>query len=136
VTRAYAASSRGDYDVALLGYDEKLELRLNETDLVGPDLVGVHKGRDAFPGLVEAWRDAWEDFRFQPEEVLDFGSGVIVTIRIVGRGKGSGILVDLREFDVLFASDNGKVIRHDIYRKNAEALEAAGVSAQDAQAGS
>jgi ketosteroid isomerase-like protein len=128
VRRGYGASSRGDYDVALLAYDPNVEIRFNEVGgIVPPDLLGLHRGHDGFRRLWEDWRDAWEEIRLEPQEILDFGSGLLVVVRIVGRGKGSGIPIDEDYFEV-FALRGGKVIRQENFLDRDSALKAVGVS--------
>jgi ketosteroid isomerase-like protein len=54
----------------------------------------AYRGQDGFR---QYWRDArqiWEQFHFEPEQLLERGDEVVVVGRGSGRGRGSGIEVD------------------------------------------
>jgi ketosteroid isomerase-like protein len=98
-----------------------------------PDFVmnpleeGPAYGLDAIRDNIEHWKDAWDELEVTPEEFIDAGSRVLVTIHHRGRGRGSGIEVDARFYEVYTVSD-GKVVRVDEYAERSEALAAAGLS--------
>ena len=85
-----------------------------------------HRGRDAcFQHLAEILEDA--ELQAQPQEFIDAGDRVVVGVRLVGRGRTSGVAFKEDEFHV-FTLRDGLVIETREYRDRAEALEAAGVS--------
>jgi ketosteroid isomerase-like protein len=107
------------------------------SELAHPDVVvdlsrnvfnpGVHRGLDAFRHFVEQVDEMWEDFQIEPEEFIDAGDNVFVASRMSGRGRGSGVEVEMRAFAV-WTLREGKVSRWRAgYRDRAEALEAAGL---------
>jgi ketosteroid isomerase-like protein len=107
------------------------------SELAHPDIVvdlsrnvfnpGVHRGLDAFRHFVEQVDEMWEDFQIEPEEFIDAGDNVFVASRISGRGRGSGVEVDMQAFAV-WTLWEGKVSRFRAgYRDRAQALEAAGL---------
>jgi ketosteroid isomerase-like protein len=53
------------------------------------------------------------------------GDRVLVTVRFRARGRGSGIAVGARLYD-LFTLRKGKIVRMDQFSERSEALEAAG----------
>ena len=53
------------------------------------------------------------------------GDRVVVTVRFRARGRGSGIEVDARLYD-LFTLRDGKIVRMDQFAEQSEALEAVG----------
>jgi hypothetical protein len=54
------------------------------------------------------------------------GDYVVATIHNTGRGTSSGVEVDMR-FAVLAEIRDAKLVRFDVFRTRAEALEAAGL---------
>jgi hypothetical protein len=71
------------------------------------------------------WRDAFQDIRWDPEEVVDFGEMFLVTAQQSGHGSGSGIAVSEPIFQ-LFTLRRGLVIRQEDFRERSDALEVAG----------
>ena len=90
------------------------------------ELSTVH-GREAVVEFFRRWVGAFEDWGFEPEELIDAGDCVIARIHQWGRGKGSGVQVADRFWQVWTFRD-GKAIRATHHREKADALEAAGVS--------
>jgi ketosteroid isomerase-like protein len=50
------------------------------------------EGAEAIRGFIEDWHRSWEDYRYEEEELLDLGHGVVLSVlreggRLVG-GKG------------------------------------------------
>ena len=74
----------------------------------------------------ERWSSAFEELRVTFEEIIDAGDQVVVVAHHKGRGRGSGINVDARFYEV-YTLREGKVSRVDEYTERAEALEAAGL---------
>jgi ketosteroid isomerase-like protein len=126
VRQAYAAANRRDYDSVLAGWDPSSEYRPSR-DLMPPDLETVFYGRDGYLQLSRYWRDAFEDIRWDPEEILDFGARLLVTAQQRGHGAGSGVAVSESVFQ-LFTLRRGLVLRQEDFLDRSEALEAAGLS--------
>jgi ketosteroid isomerase-like protein len=110
----------------LVLYDPDVEIHARDSGAVAVDLVGVYRGHDGWHRLVSALFDVWE-LGWKPEEVLDCGDRVVVTLRIETRGRGSGIALSRHVFDVL-TFRNGRVTRQEICGDRDEALEAVGLS--------
>jgi ketosteroid isomerase-like protein len=70
--------------------------------------------------------DAFEDYWAEATEFVDAGQHVVVGVRHRGRGKASGIEVDMPQFQVYTLRD-GRIIRYRGFRTRAEALGAAGI---------
>jgi ketosteroid isomerase-like protein len=83
-------------------------------------------GLDAAVGVRRRWLESWDDHRLDVEEVKGGGASVVVGTRVSGRGKGSGLEVDLRVY-LHFKLRNGKVSYVYEYAERGEALEAAGL---------
>ena len=119
VRKSMEAYVRGDLDTALTHADP---------DIVwNPVEEAATHGHDAIRATVERWETDFEDFEATPEEYIDAGDQVLVTIHWSGRGRGSGLQVDIRTYNV-YALRDGKVIRLDEFTERSDALEAAGLS--------
>ena len=127
VRRGYELYAAGDLEgVAALFSDEA---EVSDTAGLGTSELspGTRRGPDGFVRVIEEARDAFEDFRTEPEDFIDAGEVVIVPARISGRGRASGAKQEVHLVH-LWALRDGKIIRARIYRTVKEALEAAGLS--------
>lgn len=90
---------------------------------------GVLRGRDAVRSALRDYAAAWEDWTMTPEEILDAGDRVLVTVRDGGRLRGTG-----DEFFNLFfhllTFKSGKVVHWKTFIDRGKALEAAGLQSQ------
>jgi ketosteroid isomerase-like protein len=126
VQRAYAAANRRDFDLVLVGWDSASEYRPS-ADLLPPDVEPVFHGHDGMRQLWRYWLDAFEDIRWDPEEMLEFGGEqVLVTTQQSGRGSASGVSVSEPVFQ-LFTLRRGLVVRQEDFLDRSTALEAAGL---------
>jgi ketosteroid isomerase-like protein len=85
------------------------------------------QGHDAVRASLAHWKAEWDDYKVMPEEFVDMGERVVVTVRLGGRGRGSGVEIDARFYDVYTLRD-GKVVRMDQFTERAEALAAVALS--------
>ena len=83
---------------------------------------------------MEEFRETWESVRQEPHEFIEAGDLVVVpsTMHVKGRG---GIEVVVRAA-VVWTIRNGAIERMVMYQSKEEALEAVGLSEQDAHADS
>jgi ketosteroid isomerase-like protein len=125
IRRAYAAANRRDFDLVLVGWDPESEYHPSG-DLMPPDLEAVFYGHDGYRKLWRYWLDAFEDIRWDPEEILDFGDRLLVTAQQRGHGTGSGVAVSEPVFQ-LFTLRRGLVVRQEDFLDRSQALEAAGL---------
>ena len=129
--RAAAAANRRDFDVLLLGFDQRLEYHPRRDWMEVLDLDAVFHGH---AGYREVWRlmtDAFEDFRLETEEAIDFGGHLLATVVGIGHGSHSGVPVSLPLFQ-LFRFRRGLVVWQTDFADRESALEAVGLSEQDA----
>jgi uncharacterized protein len=120
---AYDAFNRGDIGAVLERCAPDIEWHDAGTFDTGPV-----KGSEAVRAYFETVLDPWEDLRREPEEIIDVGDDrVLVHFRLTGRGKGSGIEVDLRGSD-LMTLQAGVAVRWVSYPDRGQALKAAGLS--------
>ncbi len=123
ITRSYAAANRRDFELLLAGIDPNHEYRPSP-EMMPPDLGGPTHGHDGYLRMWGYWLDAFEDIRYEPEEVLDFGDRFLVTVRQVGHGSGSGVGLTLPVFQLLTIRGGRTVLQEDFLDRE-EALAAA-----------
>jgi ketosteroid isomerase-like protein len=96
----------GDLDAAVELMHPDVEFR----DLQhAPDLPQVLHGLDSVRLVLRHWTDAYDDFGVEVYEYVDADPWVIADVRWHGRGKGSGIRVDVRQADACRVED-GKIV--------------------------
>ena len=122
---AYAALSRGDVDAVLQACDPDIVCQLPEGGLN----TGTLHGHQALRAFLEGYIESFEAFRMEPEEIIDAGDRVLVFLRVLGRGRGSGIDVEVRPAH-LWTLRDGKAVRIETFPEGLKgaALEAAGLS--------
>ena len=102
-----------------------------------PDLAETVYGYDGMARYAAKIAEALDDYRMVPERFIDAGGDhVLVFSREGGRGKGSGAEVQTHLTAHLWTLKDGKAVRMQSYWERADALQAVGLSEQDAQAGS
>jgi ketosteroid isomerase-like protein len=88
----------------------------------------TYTGMQGMRSMVADREEVWDEFRMEPDEVLDGGDRVVAVGRWVGKGKGSGIEVHRPVADV-FTLHDGRVVQAEFgFADRAEAHEAAGLS--------
>jgi len=88
----------------------------------------VTRGLDGAMGIRAAWLDAWAEHQLAVEEVLDGGGDdLVATVHLVGRGRGSGVEVDVRLHGHMKVTD-GKISYLFEHEERAAALAAAGIA--------
>jgi ketosteroid isomerase-like protein len=92
-------------------------------------------GLDGMARAMKAWIESWEQVTTVAERVIDAGDQVVVIAEWRGRGKASGVFTKWRYGGVWTLRD-GRVTSIISYTDPAAALEAAGLSEQDAHADS
>jgi uncharacterized protein len=122
VRRVVQAAEGGDWDAALAEYDEAVVLDMSRM----PD-GGIYHGREGVRDFYVGWLGTWNDFRVEPERLVDAGDQIVDISEVIGIGRGSGAPVRMRTGNV-WTVENGKVVRHVGYPDASEALEAAGLS--------
>jgi ketosteroid isomerase-like protein len=126
----YEAANRADWDEVFRDVDPDFEL----TTPAGLD-SGVYRGRDECQGFWQEMSTAFEGYSFQPEEFIETGDQVVVVVKSRLRPKGSSADIERRTATV-WTLRAGKAVSLRIFRKPKEALEAVGLSEQDAHADS
>jgi ketosteroid isomerase-like protein len=123
--QGFEAWNRRDWDLLLLSLDPGIEYR-PAPNLINPDQDKVTYGHDGYLRPIQTWLDAFDDLRFDPEEVIDFGDKLLVMVRWSGHGSGSGVPMSGQLFQLL-TQRRGLVQKQEDFGDRAEALEAAGL---------
>jgi len=121
--RSLAAVNRRDFEAFFLAFDPGIEYH-PAGDQLPPGMDAVSHGHDGYEKLWRQMIDSFEDFHAEPEELLDLGEWVLVTIRYGGHGSGSGVPIKLPLFQ-LFKVERGVIVWQKDFNDRSEALEAA-----------
>jgi ketosteroid isomerase-like protein len=130
VKAAYDAYNREDWDA--VAKDAAPGFEVDFSRAVGP-WRGVF-GLDQILRVVGEFRETWESARVEPHEFIEAGDLVVVpgTMHVKGR---DGIEVVSRGA-LVWTIRNGAIERMVMYQSRQDALEAVGLSEQDAHADS
>ena len=133
VRSVYESSLRSDWDTMSELVDPEFEFR---GTVGGLEEGRIAHGAQEFREIFEKEDlDAWDERRFEPEDFIDAGDRVVVLQHEYRRGRGSGVEIET-ETAVVFEVRGGRVVRIQGYMDPVSALEAVGLSEQDAHADS
>jgi ketosteroid isomerase-like protein len=122
LTRTYAAWRAGRPEEALAWLDPEVVWTAIED---APD-AGTYRGPDGVLTYMNDWLQDFEDLRVDFEEVIEGEDCIVAVQRGRGRGKTSGVEVDIR-YAVVYEFRNRKILRVREFRSKELALEAAGL---------
>jgi uncharacterized protein len=126
VRNAIAAFDRGDIEGVLRVCDEDIVITQPA------ELPGVSPEQHGHQGVLEAlaiWPEQWDDYRIELLRIAAAPGGkVFVTQRTRGRGKQSGVEVEM-DFSFVFTVRDAKISEWRLFVQEDQALEAAGLSA-------
>jgi ketosteroid isomerase-like protein len=121
VRQGVEAFRRGDLEGLLALTHEDFEIYLPQNL---PN-SGTYVGYDGFRTWLDQWLDAWEDFTIEIVEAVAAGARhVVADIRQYGRGKGSGIPVEM-EVAYLWDVRGNRFAALHLYASREEAFEVA-----------
>jgi ketosteroid isomerase-like protein len=126
--RASAAASAGATVEEREFFLSILDSEITWIDRVGPDIHGEFRGIDRAREYYARWASAWADWDWRIEETREHGDLVVTRTWLTGRGRGSGLILDMR-IGQIWEFRNGKVVRYEAHPTWDEALEAAGLRA-------
>jgi ketosteroid isomerase-like protein len=122
--RGYEAMAAGDLEgvLELIDPDVQLEVLTGRPDL--PERLHGHAG---FVENIKGLTDVFEDIEIVPEDFVEVGDELVVSIFTSGHGRSSGIRVENRVAHVWTIRD-GKAIRFRVYQTKEQALAAVGLA--------
>ena len=130
VHRLIEALNRRDLDAALALMDDDVEVASRIVVIEG----GL-RGHDGVRHWWQNWLDTWPDYKVEIVEVRDGGDVTVAAFRSLGHGAGSELPFQETVWQ-LCRWRAGKCVAWRIFTNRDEALEAAGLSEQDAHADS
>jgi hypothetical protein len=114
--------------------DPEIEWDASETPVL--DIRGVYRGIDAVRHYWREWYAAWEmlDYGF---ELVDAGEHIVALFNDQRmRGRSTGIEVPVPKYATVLTIRDGLCVHWKLYMSQSEALEAVGLSEQNAHADS
>ena len=122
VRRNYEAFANEGLEGWLTFWSDDLDFRPFKGGL---DDHGPIRGKAALKANIEEWLEAFDEFWFEPVELIDAGAHTVVAIeRFGGHAKLSGVETD-QTCGVVFTIRGGKIARCREYSTPEEALEVA-----------
>jgi ketosteroid isomerase-like protein len=129
IGRSYGAFNRSDLNAVRALYHP--ECVWDWSSFEGwPDDPIAH-GPEALRRGFLVFRDAWGDFRVDASDLRDFGDSVMLTCHLRATGSGSGVGITRTWWQAGYIRD-GLIARVENYTDRERALEAVGLSEQDA----
>jgi ketosteroid isomerase-like protein len=127
VRRGYAQIdemlARGEVDRALVEELWAPDCVLRPAGIL-PESSAMH-GHHGIVKCLENQMDAFDELQAETKEFVDAGDRMVVPIRFGGKARYTGMDVGFDVVHVVSVRD-GEIARTDMYRENAEALEAVG----------
>src|SRR5687768_16264991 len=105
---AVEAINRGDLDAALRGLHPDVEWRTLDAF---PD-AGTYRGREGVRGFFQRWLETFDGFQLHLDECVPVDEHlVLATLRVSGKGAGSGVHVESPPFFQVLDFREGLMIR-------------------------
>jgi ketosteroid isomerase-like protein len=121
LSRGYEAFGSGDTEavLALLHTDVTVEVHTDRPD-IGAE---VYHGHEGFLDNFAEIQDVFDDLVIDPQEIEERDNRIMVTTRITGKGKGSGVAIEAKIFHVWTLRD-GMASRLEIFSNEEQARAA------------
>ena len=129
--RGLEAGNRGDIEALLEQLDPEVEWHSALHALLGGEQT-VFRGHDGVREMIGDLNEAFDEIHIEMTEIRDLGDGLVAIGRTRTRGKTSGVETNT---PLAFVTEikNGKTLLIRAYLDPKQALEAAGLSEQDAR---
>lgn len=124
VRAVYERWGEGDFRAGIDLYDPQI------TFVMRPEFpdAGTYQGLDGVRDYMRGFLEPWVRITIAAEEIIGAGDSVVVAVRQVGTGEGSGAATEFRYFHVwTFRGDH--VVRWESVRERGEALALVGIEA-------
>lgn len=137
------AGERGDSTSCLRGLESTGSRRFlsvvhPDAEWRGPDdlFLGIKSVYRGHAGVREWWnavKEPWDYFKSHVQRIFAGGDKVVTVVRFEAVGKESGAKVELPFLTNVVELKDGLIVKFNAYYSLDEALDAAGLSEQDAQ---
>jgi ketosteroid isomerase-like protein len=111
VRRVYEAAARHDTESVLSLYDADIEWDFTRGGFGGLIGTKVYRGYEGLRQFFRAWNEAWDSLEDIPEELIDAGHHVVSVSNVRGRGRISGLEVELKGQVGVWTVRDGRVAR-------------------------
>jgi uncharacterized protein len=128
--------SEENVEIVRRGYEHYNRTGEPDYDMLDPEIVydvsrrtfdpGVYHGHEGVRELSALIQEQWATMRVEPQDFVDAEDHVIVSVRLVGVGKESGVETKANAAH-LWTIRGGKAVRQRTFQTMSEALEAAGL---------
>lgn len=123
---SYDAFNRRDIDALLALYDSECEWDFS--NFSGWPERQIYRGHKGLVEFFHVWLDPWDDFQLEITEVRDLpGDRAFAVGRGKGRGRASGVPVELPPIGQIVEYRDGRILRIVNYSDVDEARRAAGI---------
>jgi ketosteroid isomerase-like protein len=135
VRRGIETLNRGDFEGALALTNPPPEFEFVPSGVLIPDLADVQRGPEGIRRVMEVFLGEFDDAHIEVHALIDAGDQVFGSFTVRGRGRQSGAETSWDVWNVWTMRDRS-VVRIQGFTDQDAALEAAGLSEQDAHADS
>ncbi|MCB0874954.1 MAG: nuclear transport factor 2 family protein [Solirubrobacterales bacterium] len=123
--RAYAAFNEGDVPSVVEHFDPDIAWSASDVFFDEPR---AYRGRSEWTeAFLRELMELFEDYRADPEEIIDADDHLVAIVRVGGHGRSSGAMVTARVAHVIEFRD-GRISSFTEFKDVDEALRAAGMS--------
>ena len=120
VQRALAALNAGDIEALVALCDRDFELDMSDR-VFNP---ATYRGHDGIRQFHSEVLDVWEQYVWEPEQVIEKTDCIVALVRTTGKGRGSGLEID-RQTAMIWTVRDDKALSLRFYRDRERGLEAA-----------
>jgi uncharacterized protein len=117
--RGYSALNRGD----LSGVHDLLNPDIEWHEPTPSPDAGSHRGRESFERFLRGWLESFDQFRVEPERIIEQDDRVIAVVRQTGKGWASGLEIDATLAHVWTVAD-GRAVRWESVGEPDQAMDA------------
>src|SRR5437660_915722 len=113
VRAAWTAGSAEIWNALFACYDRAIVW--DKTRVDPSELAAEYHGHDGVRQFFRAWLEPFESYHAHPQGFIDAGQAVVVRTRQGGRGKQSGVELEMASFWQVYRVENRLIPRIDVY---------------------
>jgi ketosteroid isomerase-like protein len=124
VRESWEAWRRGDMAALFEFYDPGVEWDMTHAYVPG---MGVYRGHEGIREFFREWGTFFAEYQAEPQQFMAADENVMVRVNQVGRGRVSTVRVEMPSYWQVYRLRDGRAVRVEIYRDEADALAAIGL---------